>query len=450
MGIDAGFDIVPKLTKSPQDQASWNIFLSKLRDQYTSDPTVEFKENYMVWKKGEHPMIPYSGHKFLRFSSKVSGGSDDLWEDVKVVIGLAQEVFGNKRVKVWHEGAVEDYFYKWPEVLQSWKSYDEPDVEPEETNPLFIIQNIPNKGRGLVAAVDIEPGTQIIAEKPLFTLSGPSIEALEGPISKILQTLPYKKQDQYRALHNNHKSNNIPPLAGIFKTNALPCGCDSHIGGIYLTICLLNHSCLPNAHHSWNAKSESETIYAVLPIKAGEEITISYTSENQSKNRQKKLKESFGFDCKCSLCTSPPRKIKQSDRRRTEIAALDKSIASDGTIFSDPLACLKDCRRLIKLLNEEYGGCAPTLEGRAYYDAFQVCIAHGDKARASIMARRGYILRRLCEGDGSESTEELWRLIEEPGQHRLFGMSMGWKSEVNDIPLGLDLDGAEKWLWRCN
>ncbi|RVD88571.1 uncharacterized protein DFL_002751 [Arthrobotrys flagrans] len=452
MGIDAGFDMVPRLSRSAKDQAAWTAFISKVRERYASDPDVEFKENYIVWKKGEHPMLPYAGHKFLRFSAKISGSHHGgIGEDIFTVSGIARSIFGGRRARCWYEGVINNYFYGWAEVLESWDSYDQPDEPedpPEESKPLFAIQTIPNKGRGLVATADIPIGTRIIAEKPLFTLSGPSVELLEGPISNILKTLPEEKQKEYRSLHNNYKSTQIPPLAGIFKTNALPCGHGSHVGGIYLTICLINHSCLPNTHHSWNDNLSRETIHVTRPIKSGEEITISYTPEGLSKPRQRKLKESFGFDCKCPLCTSPPRKIKFSDRRRTEIEALDASIAGDGTIVSNPLSCLKDCRRLIKLLKEEYGGSALTLEGRAYFDAFQVCIGQGDQARARVMAERGYKLRALCEGEDSEATQEIRELIENPAEHRLFGFSMGWRSEVGDVPVGLEEEAFEKWLWR--
>jgi SET domain-containing protein len=73
------------------------------------------------------------------------------------------------------------------------------------------------------------------------------------------------------------------------------------IGGPYSTICLVNHSCLPNAHNSWNSDAKWETIHAIRYIKPGEEITISYDKGGSSDFRRTYLKDALGFDCNCSL-----------------------------------------------------------------------------------------------------------------------------------------------------
>jgi SET domain-containing protein len=76
---------------------------------------------------------------------------------------------------------------------------------------------------------------------------------------------------------------------------------DSVIGGLYSTICLVNHSCLPNAHNSWNSDAKWEAIHAIRYIKPGEEITISYDKGGSSDFRRTYLKDALGFDCNCSL-----------------------------------------------------------------------------------------------------------------------------------------------------
>ncbi|KAK6536587.1 hypothetical protein TWF281_000814 [Arthrobotrys megalospora] len=451
MGYDAGFDLVPQLSQSPEDKTLWTTFISKIQDRYSSDPDVEFKQNYIEWKKGEHPLLPYSGHKFMRFSSKISGRCEEVEEDLIEVARIARGVFG-KRVHWWSELCDDFGVYGWKEVNESLKAYDEVEEpeEQEDTPKLFTIQTIPNKGRALIATQDIPPGTRIIAEKPLFTMKStvPSINLLETPISQILNSLPEHQKSQYHSLHNNYKGKH-PTVCGIFKTNALPCGCDSPVGGVYLTISFINHSCLPNTHHSWNDLTKRETIHSTRLIKSGEELTIAYATEDPSKLRQKKLKENFGFTCTCQLCSLSPRKIKFSDRRRGEIQALDNSIAYGGKILTDPTGCLKDCRRLVKLLEEEYQGCSQALEARAYYDAFQICAGQGDQARARVMAERGYKLRVCCEGEDSESTMQLKALIWDPSSHRAYGMSsMDWRSGRDEVPEGLEGDAFEKWLWK--
>ena len=100
------------------------------------------------------------------------------------------------------------------------------------------------------------------------------ISLMESKIAEKLKSLSKTQQRQFLLLHNNFPGKH--PFSGIVKTNALPCGSNSGIGGIYPTVCLINHSCLPNAHSSWNSDTKCETSYAIRYINAGENITISY------------------------------------------------------------------------------------------------------------------------------------------------------------------------------
>lgn len=104
------------------------------------------------------------------------------------------------------------------------------------------MQSTPEKGRGLIARLNIAKGTRIIIEKPLFTLFS-TADTLD---QNILAKVKALSKDQHLSLHNNFRGQNI--LNGIYKINALPCGSDSPVGGVYPTICLINHACAPNAH----------------------------------------------------------------------------------------------------------------------------------------------------------------------------------------------------------
>jgi hypothetical protein len=88
------------------------------------------------------------------------------------------------------------------------------------------------------------------------------------------------------------------------------------------------------------------------------------------------------------------------------------------------------------------------LIARLYYDAFQISITHGDQARASAFAERGFRSRVVCEGEDSPETRQIKCLIESPAGHRNFGASNRWKTAKGLVPKGLDTDGFEKWLWR--
>ena len=46
--------------------------------------------------------------------------------------------------------------------------------------------------------------------------------------------------------------------------------------GVFPTISRLNHACVPNCHHEWNAELGGATIQVIAEVRAGEELTICY------------------------------------------------------------------------------------------------------------------------------------------------------------------------------
>jgi len=194
MGIDAGFDMVPRLSPSEADRKSWAQFIHVVKAHYRDDTQVEIKPNYILFKVGEHPSLPLEGHKLLRFSSKVSGRSQ-AQEYIDTVARFARTHFGS-RVQYWHEASDSFGKYEWAEVHESIRSYekvshisifaqacldrhlrfllqvDQPenniaigslstrDHQVSNTdNPIFEVKDIVGKGRGLLACVDISMGT---------------------------------------------------------------------------------------------------------------------------------------------------------------------------------------------------------------------------------------------------------------------------------------------------
>ncbi|KAE9986982.1 hypothetical protein EG328_004114 [Venturia inaequalis] len=127
MGIDAGFDMVPRLSKGVVDIHNWGRFIESIKERYKDDTQVEIKPNYISFKAGEHPQLPFEGHKFLRFSPKIS---ESTAADTKVnsyidtVTRIAQAHFAS-RIRCWQEGFDEFGTYDWKEVNESLKSYEQ-------------------------------------------------------------------------------------------------------------------------------------------------------------------------------------------------------------------------------------------------------------------------------------------------------------------------------------
>ncbi|KAH7398528.1 hypothetical protein BKA66DRAFT_592555 [Pyrenochaeta sp. MPI-SDFR-AT-0127] len=387
MGIDAGFDMVPRLSKGIVDRHNWDRFISFIKNHYENDDQVEAKPNYILFKAGEYPKLPFEGHKFLRFSSNVSGSNartTNVESYVDTVTRIAQVHFGS-RARYWNDSFDQYGEYNWNEVSESIRSYEQADEFETHASiasfvtgndpikelgiPVFEVHDIPGKGRGLIARFNISKGTLILCEKPLITAHPMPLNDLERNLAAKLKALPKASQRQFLSLHNNRPGKFS--FSNTFKTNALPCGPDSPIGGVYPTICLVNHSCIPNAHHSWDSKAKQETIYAIRPIKAGEEVTISYYCGRTSESRHTFLKEAFGFDCNCHGCSRPPSKLQDSDARLLLIQALDDRIGDADRVELRPEESLSDCQSLLQILEDEYEGYIGVLGARLYYDAYQ-------------------------------------------------------------------------------
>jgi hypothetical protein len=127
MGIDAGFDMVPPLSKGFVDRYNWDQFMHKVKDHYKDDSQVEVNPKYLLFKAGEGPMLPSEGHKLLRFSSKISGptaATTGVEKYIDTVTRVAKDFFG-RRVRYWNECYDMCGEYDWGAVNDSFKSYEQ-------------------------------------------------------------------------------------------------------------------------------------------------------------------------------------------------------------------------------------------------------------------------------------------------------------------------------------
>ncbi|KAG6019655.1 hypothetical protein E4U40_006809 [Claviceps sp. LM458 group G5] len=439
MGIDMGFDMVPRLTSRWEDVSKWGAFLDDIKKNYFDDPRVEMKANHILFQVGERPTLPFEGSKFLRFSSKVS--IDPRTEQyIRTVFECAKLHFG-LRVVFWNELFDQEGHYSWDEVYESVRSYKQGPIDIDSSSvdaPLYEIKDLPGKGRGLMARVCIPKGTRILVEKPLVIVASQasSATAMEKEIGNQLRQLSEKKIGQFLCLHNSFRGA-LPPFTGIVQTNALACGEDSSTGAVYPTLCLINNAC------------RHETIHAIRDIAAGEEITIAYIPSGSSAERRRHLKEKFGFDCACEMCVLPAADIQASNGRRAEMENHDRAIANPLRMMRQPEKSLAHCRSMLKLLDEEYPASTTILHVRAYYDAFQICIAHGDQARASIFAERSYEMSVVCRGEDSPETKNMKPFVLNPTKHAGFELcSRRWKTSGKKVNRKLKPEEFEKWLWR--
>ena len=218
-----------------------------------------------------------------------------------------------------------------------------------EEHPCYKVCQIPGKGVGVIASRDLTPGTLITREKPLLVLDPPSDRKtllktlgcdwckvnMRAPpelvraqiqrmiLEKTVKRMKEDERDQFMGLTDKTATNsNTKSAWGVFLTNALPMG-NYTVLGIYPTVARINHSCKPNAHHFYNEDDRTEEVWAMEPIRAGEEINISYIRTFCSKNfRQELLQDKFGFYCSCSVCSLTGERLLEDDKLRHEIDKL--------------------------------------------------------------------------------------------------------------------------------
>ena len=78
-----------------------------------------------------------------------------------------------------------------------------------------------------------------------------------------------------------------------------------------------------------------------------------------------------------------------------------------------PHRALASCREVLQFFKEE-GDLGAMVHS-------QVCVAHGDYARASAMASLVARMKKDCQGYGADAVEQYERLIQAPQSHRLAG-----------------------------
>ncbi|KAI5840387.1 hypothetical protein DFP73DRAFT_482351 [Morchella snyderi] len=318
-----------------------------------------------------------------------------------------------------------------------------------DTHPLFQITAIPNSGLGAVATAPSARGTQLISETALFLLAADfhTAAAANAGIAAKLRTLTPSQLHSFLALTNAHTTDTTHPFAGIVRTNAMPCGADATECGVFPTCSRFNHSCNPNANYCWNAKTQQEVVHTVKDIAVGDQICVSYLDEEAANypraQRQALLKRDFGFECRCSVCSGDTAAVAASDERRSEAGRLDALVGGGTLIMGSPQKALGCCRRMLELLKEER--IEDVSLYRTYYSAFQICVTHGDMARAAVLARLGVAVKMACHGTDAVE-EELWIYVKSPEKHRLASMSRRWATNVGDAK-EIGSEGFEEWLW---
>ncbi|KAF8535733.1 hypothetical protein BDD12DRAFT_688941, partial [Trichophaea hybrida] len=317
---------------------------------------------------------------------------------------------------------------------------------------LYQKKTIPGKGIGMVATVPIPLGSLIITEQPLFTLPHVASHTLFAMKATVLHEVSKLSKDQQKAFLNLHNAqvepvSKLPPFVSIVRTNAFGLGVNAVRSGVFDECSRFNHSCAPNAHFAWCEPTLTMHIHATRDIAEGDEITISYLSSklcvSSHQVRQRDLLARYGFLCKCTVCAATGQDLASSDCRRSEIGRLTEEVGDGILIATNPARALKYCREILRLRDVEVQDAE---KPREYYDAFQICVAHGDLARASAFMKLQLKWKEIYEGEVAEAAE-MRRRMQRPEEHRLYqAVSRRWKSQTR-YAREEKSEGFEEWLW---
>ena len=279
-------------------------------------------------------------------------------------------------------------------------------------NVQFRLVHTEEAGIIAVATSNIRKGARIISEHALFRVprrQDDDTSPGSGVADKV-NVLNDNDRATFFNLHNSHLEE-ADPAVGLVMTNAMPLGPNSPEAGIFPICPRLNHSCIANAHYSWNAQDQAVNIYATCDITEGKEITVSYIDNKiwllPHCQRQAQIKERFNFLCQCKLCTSSPEEIAASDGRRCRIAYSDTRMNDPRAAKDYPSEALSCCHRIFELLLTEAEGELQARAPQLYFDAMQICSFNSDYARASLFARLSVEAWRTWQGPHPNGIEKV-------------------------------------------
>ncbi|KAF2279762.1 SET domain-containing protein [Westerdykella ornata] len=312
--------------------------------------------------------------------------------------------------------------------------------------PPYELRNIPGRGRGLIATRTLHRGDPIFASTPILLLDAAAYDLAPNETSFLtnlaIANLPTASRVQFwkllghSASSSSSSSSDPNPIESRITTNAFQVSInDVEHYALLPTTSMLNHDCRPNADYFFDSATLlTHHVHATRTIYPGEEITITYISNEKPRHKRRQmLKQNWGFECKCSACAAHPALTKESDERVMQIGMLKKRLRrweerggdddeneddeDDGEVRVTP--AMADT--LISLYEQER---LWTGIGEAYRFAAQVYAAFGREWGAVRYARLAVEFGMLARGFYDEDVLLMKGLAADP---RSF---WGWGREV--------------------
>ncbi|KAM3424235.1 hypothetical protein BST61_g11224 [Cercospora zeina] len=326
----------------------------------------------------------------------MSGSSQDLKTSVRSGPASAATTRATSPASAEHEQVA-------PKGNTSPLKADAPAFVPRAVaQPLFEIRASEGKGLGVFARRYIPRGTRLICEEPLLEIAQGNLDlayheylrlpsdkkvAFDALHSYLPPHLDAEHAARICALHRDVSEADLPQYLADHVRVISIFACNTFILangnlGVFEVSSRLNHSCVPNVHHTNNPVLGKETVQAVRDILPGEELQVNYMGAGATYEMQHvrlpKLHDLYGFSCKCAACSDP---TGISDQRRELLNGIFWGLneymsgaASSGPFIPDsPPMALAQAEDGIRFMIEEQLLCTELI--KAYRVASTMALA---------------------------------------------------------------------------
>ncbi|KAI9094570.1 hypothetical protein DFS34DRAFT_233949 [Phlyctochytrium arcticum] len=116
---------------------------------------------------------------------------------------------------------------------------------------------------------------------------------------------------------------------------------------------LINHSCLYNS--TWTCFGDFQFVRALIPMKKGEEVLVSYTVDGDFASRRKALSGKHVKDCRCPLCEAELSDGNERLATRSRLVATDLAMVSYASPEKDVRKAIAEREKNLRDIQETYG-----------------------------------------------------------------------------------------------
>ncbi|EGF99294.1 uncharacterized protein MELLADRAFT_68704 [Melampsora larici-populina 98AG31] len=281
----------------------------------------------------------------------------------------------------------------------------------------FNVIDMPEKGgKGIIASQKSHVGDLVLTTYPVLIITfeaglwnHPQAFDLE---KTMVDYLPLETRAEIATLHGEGDTEASWMVSAIQRNSfQLMLEGEPYVA-LFLDASRANHDCRPNVVYHTDGATLKLNMYAVREIEVGEELVAAYLNIQQpTETRRAYLRQHYGFECQCSVCSLPEHLIELSDSRLKQIGELSEALSDWTSTSIADTSMAENLLELYKLERLEIYMADAYATAAARYNSIKDC----DKARiyASLASSRDIRLR----GAGSEYLEDMISLRDSPEAH---------------------------------